>query len=104
MAFRLTEKDYEDIFRYLVLKSYPNDASKNQKRILRRRAKEHYKIRSGKLLYSARGKTKALDRGRSSRDWKIVVKTKEERRKVLESCHSGSGGQPYFIASYLVNT
>ena len=94
MASRLSEEEYHAIYQYLVFKRYPNGLSKNEKRMLRRRAKEHYRMKNGRLLYSAvgRSRSKAITDKGKSRAWKIVVKTEEERKKILQSCHSGSGG------------
>ena len=83
MASRLSEEEY--------LPEVPNE-----KRMLRWRANEHYRMKNVRLLYSAvgRSRSKAItDKGRS-RAWKIVVKTEEESKKILQSCHIGSGGLP----------
>jgi len=50
---------------------------------------EHYKVKNGRLLYSAAGRSEVTKKG-STRAWKVVVKTEEERGRILNNCHSGS--------------
>ena len=82
----LTEQDYEDIFQYLLTRKYRPDCSKNQRRIIRRRAKEHFKLKNGRLFYSS-GKTRAGSK------WRLVIKEMNERKRILASCHSGTGSK-----------
>ena len=50
---------------YLLFKKYNSDASKNQRRIIRRRAKEHFKVKNGRLFYTELAKLKLSVNG----DW-----------------------------------
>ena len=84
----LTDQDYEDIYQYLCFRRYRTDSSKNQRRIVRRRAKEHFKVKNGRLFYTT-GKTKAAPK------WRLVVKDVKERKRILESCHNGTGNKLY---------
>ena len=51
--------EYNHVYDYLQFSRYPKDCSTNKKRALRRKAKEHFKIKSGVLMYSAISATKA---------------------------------------------
>ena len=73
---------YDEIADYLLFKRYPVGYDKNKKRTLRRKATNHFKVKDGSLYYSLDGKT----------EWKKVVRTPEEKRRVLESCHSSTEG------------
>ena len=66
-------EDYDVVYDYLMKAAYPSGCSKNQRRVLRRRCIDHFKVSGGILYYS---KTTS---GTDNRDWRIVVKT---------DCHS----------------
>ena len=65
-----------------------------KKRSLRRKANEHYKIKSGTLMYSAMSATKANKKKGcfSGREWKRVIKSEDERLRIFTSCHSSTQG------------
>ena len=88
-AMVLTESGYGAIYQYLASGKYETGSSKNQRRIIRRKAQEHYRIENGRLFYSAISSTNTT----KERTWKLVIKTEEERQRILESCHSGIGGK-----------
>jgi len=48
-------------------------------------------VKNGHLLHSAADRSEVTEKG-STRAWKVVVKTEEERGRILNNCHSGSGG------------
>ena len=75
-------KEYEAIAEYLQFQRYPVGYAKNQKRSLRRKAIDHYKIKKSSLYYSVDGKTA----------WRKVIRTSQEKRRVMESCHSSPQG------------
>ena len=67
--------------------SYPTGYSKDQKRSFRRKAKLNFRVKSGVLYYSA---SSALA---DERRWRRVITTKEERHRVMTSCHASAEGK-----------
>ena len=84
-------EDYDSVFNYLQTGKYPKAFDKNQRRVLRRKSQEHFKIDSGVLYYS-NVSSKATATG-SSQTSRIAVRSKEEKRRILESCHSDQHGE-----------
>ena len=79
--------DYDALVEFLLLGRYPSGLSKVQKRSYRRKAQENYKVDSGGILfYSAN----VQDRDRV---WRRVVNTKEERCRIMKSCHASTEGK-----------
>ena len=89
----MAEDDYDGLYEYLAFSKYPTGSSKNQRRILRRKARVHYGVKSGRLLYSATSSATASLNEKTERNWKLVIKTREERLRILENCHSGTVGK-----------
>lgn len=87
----LTEEDFDGIYQYLAFGRYPTSSSKNERRVIRRRAKAHYRVNNGRLLFCVTTTATAL-KEKKERSWKLVIRTREERLRILESCHSGIGG------------
>jgi len=71
---------YDEIVDYLLFLRYPDGHDKNQKRILRRKA-NHYRMENGSLYYSLK-----------ENDWRKVIRTEKERKKIMECCHSSAEG------------
>ncbi len=44
-------EDYEEIYQF-IFHCYPTGFSKNQKRVLRRRSQDHFRVKKGVLFYS----------------------------------------------------
>lgn len=77
---------------------YPPGSSKNQRRIIRRKCIEHFRAEDGVLYYSAVSTSKVSKSDSCpDREWKIVVRTEEERRRILESCHSSAHGKYMYM-------
>ncbi len=85
------EQDYEATFGFLTFHCYPIGFSKKEKRILRRKCQEHFRVKRGLLYYSALRKCEAdaakRQGKRMKQEWRRVPKT-GERKRILESCHS----------------
>jgi len=78
-----TEADYSNVLDYLRLGSYPKVFTKNERRALRRKA-ECFRVKSGVLYYAGRGS--------ASGNLRRVVKTEEEKKRILDACHSSVEG------------
>ena len=91
----LTAIEYEQLYEYAAFHWYPTGSSKNQRRIIRRRCLEHFQAEDGVLYYSSVGTSKVSQMASDSPDrkWKIVVRSEEERRRIMESCHSSPHGR-----------
>ena len=57
--------------------------NKGEKANLRRKCRNNFKLDEGILYYK-----KANDEA----DWKICVRSEDEMKKIMESCHAGIGG------------
>ena len=79
----VTATDYDNILNYLRHGRYPAAFKKNDKRNLRRKSTV-FAEKCGELYYTG-GKT-------STGIWRRVVLHLEERRKILDACHSSSEG------------
>ena len=85
----LTEIEYDQLYDYVAFSRYPTGSSKNQRRIIRHKCIEHFRVKDGVLYYSAVGTSKVSKSGSCpDRTWKVVVRTEKERRRIIESCHS----------------
>ena len=73
----MEQSEYGALYAYLSKGVYPSDYGVNKKRILRKKA-ENFKIDNGELFYVGR-KNGTMPRR--------VIKTEEERRRILENCH-----------------
>lgn len=78
------DDEYEDVYSYLFSHSYPNNYTKQQKRALRRKA-ENFKVEKGALFYLHKLSTR----------WKQVPRSENERKRILEACHSFPGGKTH---------
>ena len=78
----MEQSEYDALFVYLSKGVYPSDYGANPKRMLRRKA-ENFGIDNGELFYVGRKKG---DKPRR------VIKTEEERRRILENCHGQTEG------------
>ena len=83
----LTAIEYDQLNEYAAFHRYPTGSSKNQRRIIRRRCLENFRAEDGVLYYSQ------LASDSPDRKWKIVVRSEEERRRIMESCHSSPHGR-----------
>ncbi len=65
--------EYEAIYQFLRRGQYPDGCSKNEKRVLRRKAKDNYKTEKDYLFYRPRGGT----------SWKKVPRFPKERTHIF---------------------
>ena len=49
----LSEIEYDHLYNYSAYGQYPTGSSKNQRRIIRRKCIEHFRVEDGVLYYSA---------------------------------------------------
>ncbi len=82
-------EDYDEVYGYLANDTYPSGYNKNQRRVLRRKCLSHFKASGGILYYS---KTTS-----GERNWRVVVKTVAEKKRILEACHSDEQGRIYVV-------
>ena len=81
--------DYDSIYRYLESGIYAEGLSKNEKRNLRCKCKKNFKIENGQLF------CRKSDRGAESErepQWKLCLKTEDDKQRMLPSCHSSDTG------------
>ena len=75
---------------------YPAGFSKNQKKVLRRKSQEHFRVKRGLLFYSGLPRSQADDAKRQGkrvdREWRQVPQTEEKRERIIQSCHSSLEG------------
>ena len=100
----LTAIEYDQLYEYAAFHRYPTGSSKNQRRIIRRRCLEHFRAEDGVLYYSSVGSSKVSQLASDSPDrkWKIVVRSEEERRRIMESCHSSPHGRAVWSVYYYI--
>ena len=89
-------KDDDEIYEFLTFHRYPAGFSKNQKRVLRRKSQEHFRVKRGLLFYSGLPRSQADDAKRQGkrvdREWRQVPQTEEKRERIIQSCHSSLEG------------
>ena len=76
---------------YLRMNQYPKGISKGDKANLKRICK-NFKFDCG-VLYFRRVKKGEGDEEGWKEGWKICVRTEDEKRRILESCHAGIEGK-----------
>ena len=84
--------DYEAIYNFLFNHVYPEGFSKVQKRALRRKASDNYKVDRGQLFYKKSG----------TQNWKQVPRINRERRRILETCHGLPEGKTPWLTSHSI--
>ena len=77
------DEEYAVIESYLRFGEYPNNMEKGEKANLRRKCRNNFKFDSGILYYK---KAKEKD------SWTVCVRTEEEKKRILQSCHAGMEG------------
>ncbi len=71
------EEDYDQVYSFLSKHQYPAGFGKNEKRGLRRKAK-NYKVERGLLFYRQKG----------NQEWRQIPRSDSERQRILEACHA----------------
>ena len=78
----LSEEECDSILVYLQNGTYPTSFSKNDRRSLRRKSAA-FMQQNGVLYYTGGNKS----------HWRRVVRTEEERKRILEACHTSCEGK-----------
>ena len=86
-------EEYDEVYSYLESGTYPEGLSKDSKRNWRRKCKENFKIENGQL-YHRKGERKPLNEQQEQQEpaWRLCIKTKEEKERILRSSHSTATG------------
>ena len=92
----MDQDEFSVVEDYLRMNQYPKGISKGDKANLRRKCK-NFKFDCGVLYFRRVKKGEGDEEG-----WKICVRTEDEKRRILESCHAGIEGKTESI--YLYNT
>ena len=79
----MADDEFTAVKTYLRCSQYPKGMTKGEN--LRRKCKNNFKFETGMLYY----KKDAID---EASKWKICVRSDDEKRRILESCHSGIEG------------
>ena len=85
-------KEYEDAYAYLEKSKYPEGLTKDGKRNWRRKCCENFMVERGQLFYR-KGQRKAMQEdvvGEREQQWKLCIKTNEEKERVMKSCHTSA--------------
>ena len=78
----MADDEFTAVETYLRCSQYPKGMTKGD---LRRKCKNNFKFETGMLYYKKDGIDEASK-------WKICVRSDDEKRRILESCHSGIEG------------
>ena len=82
-------EDLTAVDTYLRKGEYPSGIGKGEKANLRRRCRNNFKLEGGVLYYK---KALSAKESEDQSEWKICVRSNEEKQKIMESCHAGVGG------------
>eukprot|EP00731_Ephydatia_muelleri_P034765 Em0075g18a len=82
----MDQDEFSVVEDYLRMNQYPKGISKGDKANLRRKCK-NFKFDCGVLYFRRVKKGEGDEEG-----WKICVRTEDEKRRILESCHAGIEG------------
>ena len=83
----MDQNEFSIVEDYLRMNQYPKGISKGDKANLRRKCK-NFKFDCGVLYFRRVKKGEGEEEG-----WKICVRTEDEKRRILESCHAGIEGK-----------
>ena len=84
------EGEHDEIYSYLSFGQYPLEFTKNQKRMLRRRATDNYCVKNGLLYYQTK---------KHNHELRQVVRTQQD---ILTSCRDSLEGNNYIIIIILL--
>ena len=77
---------------YLRDGRYPDGMEKGEKANLRRKCRRSFKFEDGILYYRTSSAKQDESKENEHEGWRVCVQTKEERERIMESCHAGVGG------------
>ena len=75
----------KDIETYVRRGDYPAGLTKAEKANFRRKCRQNFKFEDGVLYY------KKCSKAEKDEEWRICVRSSEEKARVLESCHACAG-------------
>ena len=78
-------EDLLTVEQYIRYGKYPEGMPKGEKANLRRKCK-NFKFEDG-ILYHRKSSDSSQD------DWRVCVRSDEEKLRILELCHAGVGGE-----------
>lgn len=78
-------EELKNIELYLLRGEYPTGYTKADKANHRRKCRNNFKLEEGILYYRK-------NVSNENEPWRICVHTEDEKKRVLESCHSGVEG------------
>ena len=78
----IADHEFTAVETYLRSSQYPKGMTKGEKANFRRKCKNNFKFETGMLYFHKDGIDEASQ-------WKICVRSDNEKRQILESCHSG---------------
>ena len=81
----IADHEFTAVETYLRSSQYPKGMTKGEKANFRRKCKNNFKFETGMLYFKNYGIDEASQ-------WKICVRSDNEKRQILESCHSGIEG------------
>ena len=86
--------DVSAVEEYLLRGEYPLAYSKSDKANLRRHCRNNFKIDDGIMRYhTARKVAKCAGEEAEESEWKVCVRSQEEKKRIMESCHGGKSGK-----------
>ena len=79
------ERTYDETLQYLMRREYPEGATKQEKGVIRKRAK-HFRSKDGQLFRVCK------DRNKEEEHLCLVIRDQKVRRQIFEGCHVGPAG------------
>ena len=87
------QRELSVVEEYLLRGTYPDGFSKAEKANLKQKCRNNFKIEDGVLHYRKNGGNE-----KEENQWRVCVRSEEEKARILESCQSGVAG----IISYQI--
>ena len=81
------ERNYDETLEYLMIGKYPEGATKQEKGVIRKRAK-HFRTRDGQLFRVCKNRNKLKEEEHLC----LVIRDQKVRRQIFEGCHVGPAG------------
>ena len=80
-------QNLQEIQDYLQRGEYPSGLDKGEKANFRRKCKNNFKFEDGVLYYR-----KHLSKAEADQDWRVCVRSLEDKARIIKSCHAGPTG------------
>ena len=85
---------YDEVYKFCEEREYPSGLSKDEKRNFRRRCTDSFMVNDGQLYYRKFSRRKSSEQ---QNDWKLCVKSLDEKERILTSCHSSAVARMYML-------